>query len=71
MKPNKIKFEMNVPSNCYECPMCYETEGISFDSCQLYYYLRNENDNFKAEICDFRQSIPDWCPLLRFEKVEE
>jgi hypothetical protein len=71
MKPNKIKFEMDMPSNCYECPMCYETEGISYDSCQLYYYLRNENDNFKAKICDFRQNTPDWCPLLRFEKVEE
>ena len=46
----KIRFEMDMPLNCYECPMCYETEGISFDSCQLYYYLRNKNDNFKNKV---------------------
>jgi hypothetical protein len=66
---NKIKFEMDMPSNCYECPMSYETEGISFDACQMYYYLSNKTDDFKAEIYDYRDGVPCWCPLLKFGEM--
>ena len=66
----KITLTMDMPSNCYECPMCYETEGCYSDVCQLYFYLSNENEDFDAEIYNYKDDIPKWCPLLKFEKVE-
>lgn len=68
----RIKLELEMPRFCGECPMAYYTEGCYSDDCQLYYYLGL--DEIKdANIGDYftkDEGVPNWCPLLKCEKVE-
>lgn len=69
----KIKLELEMPQYCGECPMAYYTEGCHWDECQLYYYLGNDNE-FRADVENYRHEddgVPNWCPLLKCEEVED
>ena len=69
----KIKLELEMPQYCGECPMAYETEGCYSDECQLYYYLGLDeiNDANIENYLNKDNGVPNWCPLLKCEKVED
>ena len=62
--PHKIKFEMDMPRCCGECPFAFQDTYLDITNCQ-----------FSEEIKDIGIYIncgkPQNCPLLKFEKVED
>lgn len=45
---------MKMPTECWECPCAYETEGVHHNYCQAVGYDTQLPD----------EGRPDWCPLI-------
>lgn len=61
--PHKIKFEMDMPRCCGECPFAFQDTYLDITDCQ-----------FSEEINDIKKYIdygkPENCPLLKCERVD-